>query len=72
MFEFFVAIKLHIVVNRFMMSRNLLCAPKFWINKLPLSTLKTEAVYFLETSVHPHKTTTRSCIPEAHNMNFKK
>jgi len=67
-----VAINLHIVVNRFMMPRSLLCASKFWSNKLPLSTLKMEAVYFLETSVHPHKTTIRSHFPEAHNMNSKK
>jgi len=66
------AIKLHTVVNRFMMSRSLLRSPKFQSNKLLLSTLKMEAVYFLDNSLHPHKTTTRSRIPEAHNMNSNK
>lgn len=66
------AIKLRNVVSRFMLPRNLLRAPKFQSTKLPLSTLKMEAVYFLDTSVHPLKSTTRSHIPEAHNMNSKK
>jgi hypothetical protein len=61
------AIMLHLVVTWLMMPRSLLCAPK-----LPPSTLKMGAVYFLEASVHPHKATARFNSPEAHIMNSKK